>query len=141
MKGKIVCDSSVIVKWLVSQNESYLAQANSILDDVSHGNVEIYAPELAKYEVGNTLLSGKQFSLQDAKISLTTLYSLPVKFIAESSIQAEETYSIGEKFNITYYDACFASLAKLLNAALVTGNPKHQAKVKGVKVVALKDYN
>ena len=65
---------------------------------------------------------------------------LPVKFVSESAVQAEETYKIGEKSKITYYDACFVSLAKLLNAVLVTDNPKHQAKIKDIKVISLKDY-
>ena len=140
MKGKIVCDSSVIVKWLTAQNEQRLRQANKILTDAQKGDIEIFAPELAKYEVGNTLLTGKRFPLKETRISLASFYSLPVKFVSESYTQSQETYEIGEKANITYYDACFISLAKLLNATLVTDNPKHQARVKNVKVIALENY-
>ncbi|EKD57789.1 MAG: hypothetical protein ACD_57C00145G0003 [uncultured bacterium] len=140
MKGKVICDSSVIIKWLSSQDELRLDKANAIINDAEKGNIEIFTPELAKYEVGNALLTGKHYTIQDAKTSLATLYSLPVKFVSESAVQAEETYKIGEKSKITYYDACFVSLAKLLNAVLVTDNPKHQAKIKDIKVISLKDY-
>jgi len=140
LKGKVICDSSVIIKWLSSQDELRLDKANAIINDAEKGNIEIFTPELAKYEVGNALLTGKHYTIQDAKTSLATLYSLPVKFVSESAVQAEETYKIGEKSKITYYDACFVSLAKLLNAVLVTDNPKHQAKIKDIKVISLKDY-
>lgn len=140
MKGTIVCDSSVIVKWISSQDELRLEQANKILNDAKDNKVQLFVPELAKYEVGNALLLSKKIPAKNIKISLTTLYSLPVKFVSESYSQAEETYEIGEKAKITYYDACFISLAKSLNAILVTDNPKHQARVKDVKVVALVNY-
>ena len=118
MKGKVICDSSVIVKWLSSQDELRLDKANAIINDAEKGNIEIFTPELPKYEVGNALLTGKHYTIQDAKTSLATLYSLPVKFVSESAVQAEETYKIGEKSKITYYDACFVSLAKLLKYLL-----------------------
>lgn len=140
MKGKIVCDSSVIVKWLTAQNERRLKQANKILTDAQKGNIEIFAPELAKYEVGNTLLTGKRFPLKDTRISLLSLYSLPIKFVSESYTQSQETYKIGEKSKITYYDACFISLAKFLDATLVTDNPKHQIKAEDAKVITLASY-
>jgi len=140
LKGKVICDSSVIVKWLSSQDELRLDKANAIIEEAEKGVIELFAPELAKYEVGNALLTRKQYPLSDAKISLATFYSLPVKFVSESAIQAEETYKIGKKAKITYYDACFISLAKILDATLVTDNPKHQSKVEGIKVIALKNY-
>lgn len=140
MKGKVVCDSSLIVKWISAQDELRLEQANQVLNDARENKIELLAPELAKYEVGNALLAGKRIKFTNVKISLATLYSLPIKFIPESSIQAETTYQFGEQSQITYYDASFISLAKQLDATLVTDNPKHQAKVKGVRVINLKDY-
>ena len=140
MKGFIVCDSSVIVKWISSQDELRLEQANKILNDAKSNKIEIFVPELAKYEVGNSLLLRKKIASKNIKNSLATLYTLPIKFVAETFTQAEETYEIGEEAKITYYDACFVSLAKILNATLVTDNPKHQARVKEVKVIPLENY-
>lgn len=140
MRGKIVCDSSVIVKWLSSQGELWVEQANLILVDTREGKTDLFAPELAKYEVGNALLTSKKVPSTQVKISLATLYTLPLQFVSETEKQALYTYKLGEDFEITYYDASFVSLAKLLDATLITDNPKHQAKVKGVKVVALKNY-
>src|SRR3989338_6636587 len=52
---RIVVDSSVIVKWLSSQDEKFIPQANKILQDAKEEKIEIYTTELANYEVGNTL--------------------------------------------------------------------------------------
>ena len=80
----LVVDSSIIVKWINRKDEENLEEADQILEDMKNGKVDIIAPEIAKYEVGNALLTRKQYPLSDAKISLATFYSLPVKFVSES---------------------------------------------------------
>lgn len=137
----LVVDSSVIVKWLHQKNEQNLAQANKIIEHSQSGNVKLLAPELAKYEVGNALLFSKKLTLDEASILFSSLYSLPIQFIAQSEETANETYKIAREGNITYYDASFVALAKKEKAILVTDNPKHQAKQLDVKVLPLKDYN
>jgi len=135
-----IVDSSVIVKWLSQQNEDHLKQADAILQDVKQGKVEIITSELAKYEIGNALLIGKKLSVSKMQEALIHFYSLPIRFIKDTFEQSLITSQIMDKTVITYYDASFVSLTKMLNATLVTSNPKHQAKAKGVKVMALKDY-
>ena len=140
MKGKIVCDSSVMVKWVSSTGENYLKQADKILKDTQNNQTQLFAPELSKYEVGNALLKGKGLSPTQAMLLLGTVYSMPIEFIPESLELAEKSYLYAKKYDITYYDASFVSLTHALNATLVTDNPKHQAKVVGVKVTPLEDY-
>lgn len=143
--NKIVVDSSVIVKWLHQENENYTLQADVILNNAQEQNIKLLSSFLAMYEAGNALLK-KSLSTSKAKVLLTVLYKLPVNYMPETQELAFETYKIAKSARdkgykkVTYYDAAFMALAKLENATLVTDNPKHQAKVKGVKVVALKDY-
>ncbi|MHB8443544.1 MAG: type II toxin-antitoxin system VapC family toxin [Patescibacteria group bacterium] len=106
----------------------------------TRGNVNILVPELAKYEVGNVLLSGKRLTDKEAIVSLDVFYSLPLEFISESYKLSRETFAIAYKFGITYYDASFLAIAKEYNVTLITENFKHQGKVKGIQVIALKDY-
>lgn len=56
---KVVPDSSVIVKWLNQTDEKYLEQSDKVLLDATQGKSALIAPELVKYEVGNTLLKSK----------------------------------------------------------------------------------
>lgn len=137
---KLVIDSSVIVKWLHQEDELYLDQADRIIKDAQSGKITLLAPELAKYEVGNALLLSKKVILEDVKISLTSLFSLPIQFTTQVEENAYETYKIAQQAGITYYDASFAALAKQENATLITDNPKHQAKEFDIKVITLKDY-
>lgn len=137
---KLVIDSSVIVKWINRTNEESLAQADKIMEDAQKGGVVLLTSELAKYEVGNVLLFGKNLTVPEARISLASLYALPLHFIPQTEQLSAETYNIAKATETTFYDAAFIALAKEEKATLVTDNPKHQKKVKGVKVIPLKDY-
>lgn len=140
MPQKKVVDSSIIVKWLNTDNEQHLEHADKILQEARDGKVEIIAPELSKYEVGNVLLFGKKLTPEQANIPLYWLYHLPIIFIPQSEELSKTTFAIAESFKITFYDAAFLALAKQEDATLVTDNIKHQGKSSTVKVVALKDY-
>lgn len=136
---KIVVDSSVAVKWINSQNETLLSRADKLLSDFEFGKVELFAPELLKYEVGNAILN-KKMDLPAIKASLATLYSIPIKFIPLSEDMGLEALAIAAENKVTYYDAVFVSLAKELAAVLVTDNPKHQKTSRGVKTIPLRNY-
>ncbi len=142
---KVVTDSSVMVKWVSQDGELNLDKADQLLTDVQAGKVSLQAPELAKYEIGNALLK-KGLSQTQAFQSLGTIYSLPIRFVAETEELANQTYQManelrrGGDLKFTYYDASFAALAKQDGAILVTANPKHQAKIAGVKVISLENY-
>lgn len=140
MPQKTVVDSSVIVKWLNTDNEQYLEQADQILKEARVGKVEIIAPELSKYEVGNVLLFGKKLTSEQAHIPLYWLFHLPITFIPQSAELSRNTFAIAQRQKITFYDAAFLALAKQEEAILVTDNLKHQGKTSAVKVIALKDY-
>lgn len=136
----LVIDSSVIIKWLSKDNENHLDFVDKILKDAQSDSVALMAPELAKYEIGNVLLYSKKLTSRQGKIVLTQFYNLPIKFVSESEELAKQTYDLAFSLGVTYYDASFISLAKQYNATLVTDNPKHQGKVKEIKIITLKDY-
>jgi len=136
----LVVDSSVIIKWLNKKSEENLDKADQILEETRNGRIGLIAPELAKYEVGNVLLTAKKLTPQEAKISLGTAYSLPITFVSENENLSKQTFELASKYGLTYYDAVFISLAKQYDATLVTDNIKHQGKSSEVKTVSLKDY-
>lgn len=136
----LVIDTSVIVKWLNKNHEADTEKADIILEDVKNGQAELIAPELAKYELGNVLLKGKQLTPSEAYISLGTVYSLPITFVTESEETTKETYNYAFNYGITYYDASFMAVAKQYRAMLVTENIKHQAKSTDIVVKSLSEY-
>ena len=136
---QVVVDSSVTVKWINQVDEARLDQADKLLMDAQSGSVNLLAPELSKYEIGNAILR-KGLDLSRAYVSLGTVYQLPVTFVPESEELAKQTYKLADQTGITYYDASFVALAKQQSAILVTDNPKHQGKVKDITVVPLGNY-
>jgi len=140
MKSKVVIDTSVLVKWLNKTDENDIEKADQIMQLACEGKTELITPELAKYELGNVLLKGKQLTKDEAGISLGAAYSLPITFVPESEELAKETYSIAFNFGVTYYDASFMALAKQNDAILITENVKHQGKSKEIEVKSLKNF-
>jgi predicted nucleic acid-binding protein len=140
MPVKLVVDSSVIVKWLNQKDEANLKPANLIIEKASREEVTLITPELAKYEVGNALLFSKDITVSESKIVLSSFFMLPIIYFPLTEELSKLTYQIAKNAGVTFYDASFLALAKQENAVLVTDNSKHQGKIKGVKVVSLKDY-
>jgi len=137
---KIVVDSSVVIKWLNQHNENLIEQADGLLLNAMEQKIELIAPELVKYEIGNVLLTSKQLSISEASEAIEFFFSIPINFVIETQELAESTYKIGQELKITYYDASFLSVAEQLGATLVTDNVKHHGKSTKVKVIPLKDY-
>ncbi|OGM77611.1 hypothetical protein A2188_02995 [Candidatus Woesebacteria bacterium RIFOXYA1_FULL_43_9] len=138
MPQKIVVDSSVIVKWLNTTGEQDVQQARKLLKDFEEEKVELFTPDLAKYEVGNALLF-KKMDVIFVKIALDAFASIPLRFIPADKEDLKEICEIAKLQKTTFYDASFIQPAIKLKATLVTANPKHQ-KIKGVKVISLADY-
>lgn len=137
---KIVVDSSVIVKWINQQNEELLINADRLMRDVYDGKAVLFAPELAKYEIGNALVIRKKLSMADYPVVFDTLFSLPIQFVDQSLDLACATYAIASDLHVTYYDASFIALAKQEAAILVTDNVKHQGKAIDISVIPLQSY-
>lgn len=138
-KKRLVVDSSVMVKWLSVAGEQDVEQADQLLLDAQRGDVELFAPELSKYEVGNAILY-KGMELPQAKASLSTLFVIPINFVMQSEKISTLSVEVAAKSGITYYDASFIALAEELGGELVSANPKHMRRFSGVKVVPLKEY-
>lgn len=138
---KIVVDSSVIVKWVVHEFEEYLDKADMLLSDAQSGKIDIFTPELAKYEIGNAIWKRKNISEESARILFSSLYVLPIHFVQDSKQLAIPAHAFAKKMKISYYDASFISLALTLDKILITDNIKHQKKIPGGKVIELRNYS
>ena len=138
---KLVLDSSVLVKWVTSNNEELVKEARDILRFTQKQKVKIFVPELTKFEVGNALWK-KDIVYSEAAFDLELFYHFPIEFVSWNKELAKRTLAIAIHEKITYYDASFIALAEDLKATLVTDNPKHQKKslASKIKVVALKEY-
>jgi predicted nucleic acid-binding protein len=140
MAKKLVIDTSVTLKWLAKSNEQRLQQANAILEDIQQKKIVAYLPVIADYEVGNALLKGKKLNPRHAAAALELYYQLPLQRIPLTTTLAAATYKFAHQYNLTFYDAAFVAAAHLLDAVLITDNPKHQGRPKEIAVIPLADY-
>ncbi|MGB9706908.1 MAG: type II toxin-antitoxin system VapC family toxin [Microgenomates group bacterium] len=137
---RVVLDTSVVVKWYSEEKDSKLAR--QLILDLKEEKIEIYLPELVKYELGNALLKGKNLPVKTGQRVLEDFCSLPFNFVKEEGKLAVKNYQIANKLGITYYDACFIGVAKKIGAILISANPRHQGKkYPGLKILSLKEYN
>jgi predicted nucleic acid-binding protein len=56
MAGKIVVDTSVLIKWIKTKDEELLAEAGRLLRQVESKPLAVHVPALLLYEIGNILL-------------------------------------------------------------------------------------
>lgn len=136
---KIVVDNSVITKWLSSVKENNLEEADLLLTRATEHKLQLYAPEMCKYEAGNTILRGKALDIPQGIATLTAFYSLPITFLPENMTRMATTYALANEHKLTYYDATYLTLAKELGATLITAD-KEQASTKLVKTILISDY-
>lgn len=137
---KIVVDSTVIIKWLNKNNELNIDQADKILEHVYAGKITLFAPELAKYEIGKVLLLGKKMSQTESKTPLSLLFDLPIQFVPQSQQLSKESYAIAQAYGLNYHESVFLAVAEQKGAILVVDKVNEQALATGTKILALRDY-
>ena len=135
----ITLDTSITVKWF-DLKETNAEMAIRILRLLQNKEINIHQPQLAKYELGNVLIKGKNFELSKTLKALNFYHSLSINFIPENIESSQNTAQTAYKLNITYYDASFITVAKKYSATLITENPKHQKQIYGVKIKTLKQF-
>lgn len=137
--GKVVVDTSVIVKWLTSHNEQWLEQADLLMGRVESGEIELIASIVARYEVLNAVRY-KALGAAEKLVALTRFFELPIEYYDVNEFQAETVLSIALAYEMTIYDASFVELTERCNCMLVTADAKDQGKFPGGVVVELKDF-
>lgn len=120
-----VVDTSVVFKWSRKEGEeAYISQALAVLNDHLDGNVEIHAPDLLLYELGN-ILSFKEGAASEQAVSIlrdTLLVGLNI-YPVDLSL-AREAFNVVRQYRVTFYDASFLALSRLLDCPFVTADKK-----------------
>ena len=117
---KVVVDASVILKWILDgDKESDKDRAMALLKDWGDGRVQLYAPSLWQFEVGNFL--GRELpSEAEEKMSLLADLHIGTVPLNDSIYRRCFAWMNGKK--ITFYDAVYLSAAFEIQAMLVTAD-------------------
>lgn len=117
-----VLDASILIKWFVEEPDSMHALNFRIR--LLDGAINIAFPDLALYEVGNTLRQKRSFTEHALAESLTSLLHLDLDIVSPTENLLRETGHISQAKNLTFYDAAYVALAAELKATLVTADLK-----------------
>lgn len=133
----VVLDASVVLKWFLLQGEKGIEKARGYQKDHLEEKLEIVVPELVFYEVGNVLITKPGAEKEDVEEALEILHRLNLKVFQIN--QSSERIALGlcQKYKISFYDAAYVALAKLLRALMITADQKLYQKLRRENVVLL----
>ena len=119
MKNFVV-DASVILKWVLGdEKEPDHDKALGLLNAWIEGDVELSAPTLWQYEVGNFLgrnLKGEAIE----KIDL--LLNLNIKVVAFTNSMFRQCFSWMKQNKVTFYDASYLAVTVAVQGTLITAD-------------------
>ena len=130
-----VVDASVVYKWYIDEEDS--DKARRILDDFIRGVIEISMPDLAYYEVSNSLRWNPRNSSSDVKAVIENLDALELNVIVPTPSLLQAAVDFAYNQNLTIYDAIYVVLAQELGFTFVTADEKLFDKVKSFNFVKL----
>jgi len=135
---KYVVDASVILKWIVGdEREPDHEKALRLLNDWVDDKVELLAPSLWEYEVGNFL--GRQMPDQ-ATEKMTLLINLRLAGTPLTERMYILCFAWMRENGVSFYDASYLAVAEEMQAKLITADEKFARKMsKTVSTCLLRD--
>ena len=130
--SEIVVDASVVLKWYL-RDEEFGERAREILRRYVKGTLELVAPTLLPYEVGNALLIAEKRSRIDRSVTKTAFDAfLELEIPLEDPLSdPSEVFVFSRTYMRSIYDASYLALAGKRNVRLVTGDKRLFNAVKG----------
>lgn len=134
-----VADSSVVVAWILGDEES--PDADALLESLAQGAVA-ESPVLLRYEVSNVLVTAftkrKRLTKESCAAGLDDFESLPIRYDMESPrFATTRVAEIAEDHLLSVYDAAYLELAQRRCLPLATQDRvlKEAAKKIGVETL------
>lgn len=122
---RIVVDASVAVKWRL-RDETELAQADAMSDNVVAGRISLVVPTLFDYEITNVLkvaVVRQRISEANALVALADFQSIPLERHKFSLLQ-DDAFRLALRHQRSIYDAAYLALAKAQNLNFHTGDKR-----------------
>jgi predicted nucleic acid-binding protein len=122
--GKIVVDSSVVIKWFVPEPLS--AESRRVLDGYQSGSFMLIAPDLLAAEIGNIVW--KKYCFQglakaDAEQIITSFREVDIEFTPAAELLSE-ALRIAMIHERTVYDSLYIALSERENCDYITADKR-----------------
>lgn len=124
----LVIDASVAVKWFVV--EPHREKALRIREGYARGVIELLAPSLIQYEVGNAIRFHPGSAPEHVAEAVQSILGMQMGGGEVSAASAEAASRIAFEEEITMYDAFYLALAERSRARLVTDDRRLYRKVR-----------
>jgi predicted nucleic acid-binding protein len=122
--AKIVVDTSVLIKWIKRRDEELRREALALLGIIQRRPLEVTAPALLLYEVGNLLLWKTQLDSGGVAAALEQILDLPITIVNPEAALLRRAARLGRELRLTFYDSSFLALAEELDCLLITADRK-----------------
>src|SRR5262249_30820562 len=121
---KVVVDSSVVIKWFVTEPHS--AEARRVLAEYQTGALDLLAPDLLYAEMGNIVWKKHRFqgmAAADAQLIIDTFRALMFTVTA-TAVLLEDAYRLAGMHQRTVYDPLYLAVSVREGCRLVTADQK-----------------
>lgn len=134
MRDVVVVDTSIVIKWVLQESDSDVAE--TMLIDWSSNGVVILAPALLTYEVTNALYKNVrkgEITLEEAKEALrkVLLSGVVLNFSKDSDLGRRAIEFAGQFGLSATYDAHYLALAEREGCELWTADTRMWNSIRG----------
>lgn len=126
----IVVDTSVAMKWLLSEKEESVTKARLLLKEHLAKKNEILVPDLIFYEIANALATKTKVPQLAITQLVKRIYSFNLKIYNPVDIDVITSAKLAKKYNSTVYDMLYPVVAKKHKAILYTADANFIKKTK-----------
>lgn len=121
MVDSYVVDASVVAKWF-NRGEDLEEESDRLRTAWVNDEVRLEAPSHLQFEVANSIWKNPNVPARTAGSLAKALVEIAPKLHNLTEIMAEQTMSLAQRRDITFYDASYLTLARLLSLRLVTAD-------------------
>jgi len=122
-----VLDASVVLTFLLGENEMTKGKVTTLLRRVSKKKIKLYSSFLLPLEVGN----GLRYTLKDQELAdevLKIFLALPIEYFAFRQTHCQKILQLSYTLRTSFYDTSYHFLAKLLKGTFVTCDAEYFKK-------------
>jgi len=136
-------DASVVIKAAVEEEDT--DKAVGLFDDFGEGIVDLNAPVMLTYEVGNVLyrMAAKihAVSMEYAANAYGKILDLPIRYVSLEDHELVDTLRLSISLGLSFYDACYLAVSRKTKSKLVTADEELIRRAKDTaEVLHIKTY-
>lgn len=119
--NEVVCDASVVLKWVVAEGEADLAAARALVAAHRDGLLTALILDLTLYEIANVLMRGRGHPPDKAMAVVEAVAEICPVIVPGAAVRRVAASLAGEH-KLTFYDASYAATARERGALLATAD-------------------